>query len=69
MRSLREKVKGWSQNVDAEMRKTKEALLNELDALDKAAEQQQLTPQEVDRRKSLIARMDQFWRIEEIKAR
>jgi hypothetical protein len=69
MRSLREKVKGWSRNVDAEMRKTKEALLNELDALDKAVEQQQLTPQEVDRRKSLIARMDQFWRIEEIKAR
>jgi hypothetical protein len=51
------------------LRKTKEALLNELEALDKVVEQQQLTPQEVDRRKILRAKMDQFWRIEEIKAR
>jgi hypothetical protein len=42
------------------LRKTKEALLNELEALDKVVEQQQLTPQEVDRRKILRAKMDQF---------
>jgi hypothetical protein len=46
MRNLRNKIKGWSCNIDAEMRRTKEAMLIELDGLDKAAELQQLNAQE-----------------------
>jgi hypothetical protein len=69
MRNLRKNIKGWSWNVDAEMRRINETILFELDGLDKAAELQQLNAQELDRRKSLRNKMDKFWRIEEIKAR
>jgi hypothetical protein len=41
--------------------------MGELDELDRMAEQ--LTSQELRRRKLLKEEMDQFWRIEEIKAR
>jgi hypothetical protein len=44
MRNFRKKIKGSGRNVDAELRKTKEALLIELDGLDKSAEHQQLPP-------------------------
>jgi hypothetical protein len=69
MRNLRKKIKGWSCNIEAEMRGTKETMLIELDGMDKAAKHQQLNAQELDRRKSLRNKMDKFWRIEEIKAR
>jgi hypothetical protein len=61
------KIKGWSWNIDAERRKSKEEIMGELDELDRMAEQ--LTSQELRRRKLLKEEMDQFWRIEEIKAR
>jgi hypothetical protein len=60
MRNLRKKIKGWIINVDAELKKMKEATLNELDGLDKAAEHQQLTFQDLERRKILRMKMDQF---------
>jgi hypothetical protein len=69
MRNLRKKIKGWSCNIDAEMRRTKETMLIELDGLDKATEHQQLNAQELNIRKPLRNKMDKFWRIEEIKAR
>jgi hypothetical protein len=71
MRNFRKKIKGSGRNVDAELRKTKEALLIELDGLDKSAEHQQLPPppQDEDRRKTLRSNIDHFWKIEEIKAR
>jgi hypothetical protein len=37
--------------------------------LDKLAEQQTLTSQEIERRKMLSLQLEQTWRIEEIKAR
>jgi hypothetical protein len=69
MRNLRKKIKGWSYNIDAEMRRTEETMLIELDGMDKAAKHQQFNAQELDRRKSLRNKMDKFRRIEEIKAR
>jgi hypothetical protein len=36
IRNLRRKIKGWGRNVDAELRKLKEAMLIELDGLDKS---------------------------------
>jgi hypothetical protein len=38
MRALRNMIKGWSCNIDAEMRKTKTSVLTQLDDLDRLAE-------------------------------
>jgi hypothetical protein len=69
MRLLRKKIKGWSWNIDSEIRKTKANTLAELDGLDRMAEDQQLSPQEVERRKELRSQIDKIWKVEEIKAR
>jgi hypothetical protein len=39
MRNLRRKIRGWSRNIDAEMRKNKSQILAELDLLDGKVEQ------------------------------
>jgi hypothetical protein len=41
---LRKKIKGWSINTEAEMKRTKKNLINEVDVLDKLAEHQALSP-------------------------
>jgi hypothetical protein len=69
MRNLRKRIKGWSRNIDAERKKSKEKIMDELDGLDRMAEFHQLTAQEFERKKILRGVMDQFWKIEEIKAR
>jgi hypothetical protein len=69
MRALRKKIKGWSCNIDAEMKKNKSRLLTELDGLDKMTESRNLTLEERNRRKELRAQVDMIWKVEEIKAR
>jgi hypothetical protein len=69
MRNLRKRIKGWSRNIDAERKQSKEKIMDELDGLDRMAEFHQLTAQEFKRKKILRGMMDQFWKIEEIKAR
>jgi hypothetical protein len=69
MRRLRKKIKGWSWNRESELKKEKEKILCELEALDNQAENNRLNSQEIDRRKELKAHIDKMWRVEEIKAR
>jgi hypothetical protein len=69
IRLLRKKVKGWSRNRGAEIRKSKNDIILELDGLDKLAEQQILFGPERDRRKELSFKLEQIWKIEEIKAK
>jgi hypothetical protein len=67
--SLEEKIKGWSYNINAEMKKNKTRILIELDGLDKLAEKRNLTLEENTRSKDLKAQVDKIWKMEEIKER
>jgi hypothetical protein len=69
IRSLRKKIKGWSGNVEVEMKKKKKGILEEMDMLDKIAEPQLLSDQDRDKRKQLGSEIEYNWRLEEIKAR
>jgi hypothetical protein len=65
---LRRKIKGWSRNREAEIRKCKHELFIELDVLDALAESQSLSHDELTRRKDLSLKLDRIWMMEEIKA-
>jgi hypothetical protein len=45
IRLLREKVKGWSKNIDAEMRRKKGRIMSQMDLIDLIAERQALSDQ------------------------
>jgi hypothetical protein len=66
---MRRKIRGWNRNREAELKKNKASIILEIDVLDKLAEQQTLTSQEIERRKMLSLQLEHTWRIEEIKAR
>jgi hypothetical protein len=66
---FRSSAKGWSANIDAEIRKRKKSLMEEYDALDIKAESQELLADEVDRFKQILSELSSFWIIEEIKAK
>jgi hypothetical protein len=66
---MRRKIRGWNRNREAELKKNKDSIILEIDVLDKLAEQQTLTSQEIERRKMLSLQLEHTWRIEEIKAR
>jgi hypothetical protein len=67
IRNLRRKNKGWNRNRGAEMRKSKNSLMQEKDILEANAESRPLSEAENDRRKEVSLKFEQFWRIEEIK--
>jgi hypothetical protein len=69
IRNLRKKIKGWSRNREAVLKKPKNKLVGELDQLDKLAESRPLSAQERERRRELIIKLDETWKIEEISAR
>jgi hypothetical protein len=69
IQNLRKKLKGWSRNVEAELKRKKIKILSEIDKLDIRAEHQLLTDQERGDRKALGNELDFLWKIEEIKAR
>jgi hypothetical protein len=69
MRALRKKIKGWSCNLDVEMKRNKSKLLTELDGLDKLAEERNLSLEENTRCKELKAQVDKIWKMKEIKTR
>jgi hypothetical protein len=66
---LRKKVKGWSRNRDAKLKKSKCDIISELDSLDRLAEQQNLIDSEGARRKELSIKLELIWKVGEIKAR
>jgi hypothetical protein len=69
VRMLRKKVKGWSKNVDAEMRRKKGSIMSEMVLIDLIAESQALSDQQGERRKCLCLELEFIWKLEEIKAR
>ena len=54
IRMLRKKIRGWARNVDAEIRKNKQALLREYDMLDVFQEDHSLAEKEKERMKEVI---------------
>jgi hypothetical protein len=66
---LRKRIKGWSRNMEAGMRKSKISLMVAIDELDKLAEHQLLTNLEKEKRREDWLQLDQILRMEEIKAR
>jgi hypothetical protein len=69
IRLLRKKVKGWSKNIDAEMRRKKYSIMSEMDLIDLIAESQALSDQQRERKKCLCSKLEFIWKLEEIKAR
>jgi hypothetical protein len=62
------KIKGWSRNRKAEIKKTRRKLILELDSLDVKVEQYPLSEDDQERRNNLNMELDKSWRIEETKA-
>jgi hypothetical protein len=69
MRLLRKKIKGWSKNIEAELKRKKKDTIKKLDSLDQTSEYQQLSPRERQDRKELKETLEKIWVMEEIKAR
>jgi hypothetical protein len=68
VRLLMRKIKGWNRNREAKLKKNKDALIVEIDVLDKLAEQQVLTSNKLEKGKMMSLQLEQTWRIEELKA-
>ena len=69
VRRFRKFGRGWSRNVDAEIRKAKQELEEEYDKLDIKSETVQLSEVENLRMKELLSRLHNLWIVEEVKAR
>jgi hypothetical protein len=69
IKTLRRKIKGWSRNREAEIKKNKSSLVSEIGRLDLMAKNQVLTDQEKAKRRELCTKLENIWRIEEIKAK
>jgi hypothetical protein len=68
IRNLRRKINGWNRNREAEIRRSKNKLINESDAIDLLSEKRPLSDLENDR-KEISIKLEQIWRIEQIKER
>jgi hypothetical protein len=69
VRSFRRVVRGWANNVVAEMNKYKRIVAVEFNHLDLEAENKMLDRDERLRMKELAKELDQIWALEEIRAR
>jgi hypothetical protein len=69
IRILRKKLRGWSRNIESEMKRNKSSLLSTIDKLDKLAETQMMSAQQREERKNAWIQLDQILKGEEIKAR
>jgi hypothetical protein len=54
-RRLRQDAKGWSRNIESELRKLKKSLMKEYDSLDFKAETDELSDAEQSRLKEIYA--------------
>lgn len=66
---MRRKINGWNRNREAEIRRSKNKLINESDAIDLLSEKRPLSDLENDRKKEISIKLEQIWRIEQIKER
>jgi hypothetical protein len=69
VRYFRKLAKGWSANLEADIRKHKKALMEEYDALDILSETQVLSDQDRSRMTFILRDLNSYWIIEETKAR
>jgi hypothetical protein len=69
VRYFRRLAKGWSANIDAEIRKHKKELMQEYDLLDIKAELHSLSGIESDRLEAILSELNNYWIIEETKAK
>ena len=69
LRLFRRLAKGWSANIDAEIRRNKKDLMNEYDSLDIKAETQDLDEVELNRLDAIYRELNSYWLMEEIKAK
>jgi hypothetical protein len=69
VRMLRKKAKGWSINVEYNLRKQKKEISEEYNRLDILEETQALNSSVRDRKQQLARELNKMWEMEEIKAR
>jgi hypothetical protein len=69
VRCFRRLAKGWSANIDAEIRKHKKELMQKYDLLDIKAELHSLSGIESDRLEAILRELNNYWIIEETKAK
>jgi hypothetical protein len=69
IRNLRKIVRGWTNNVVADLNKHKQTLAAEYNWLDEEEENRSLSVEEKNRLKTLTRELEQIWSFEEIRAR
>jgi uncharacterized DUF497 family protein len=69
VRYFRRLAKGWSANIDAKIRNHKKELMQEYDLLDIKVELHSLSGIESDRLEAILRELNNFWIIEETKAK
>jgi hypothetical protein len=67
IRHLRRYLQGWAKNLNGTYKKERQDLITRLEQMDKKAETAMLTPQELDLKHCLKARLVQLLREEEVK--
>jgi hypothetical protein len=67
IRALRRYLRGWGENTNGQHKKEKKEIMNKLEQLDKKAKGTMLSPQEVDAKHCLNARLMQLLREEDVK--
>jgi hypothetical protein len=66
---FRKKAKGWSANLELEIRRQKKKLENEYDKLDKEVDFRDLTKKEKDRHEQVAKEINKILEMKEIKAK
>ena len=69
LRALRRKLKGWSLNINADLKRKKQALQEEFNLLDVFSEENMLTERETQRMNEVKKELEHIWKIDEIKAK
>ena len=69
LKRLRQHLKGWSLNVNADLKRKKQSLLQEFDILDVFSETNSLEEEDRERMRNISRELDHIWSVEEIKAK
>jgi hypothetical protein len=69
VRRFRKTTKGWSRNIEADLRQMKSEMMEEYDTLDIKVESSALSNSELDRLKFIQLEMQKLWLKEEVKAK
>jgi hypothetical protein len=69
VRMFRKKAKGWSANLELEIRRQKKKLENEYDKLDREVDFRDLTKKEKDRHEQVAKEINKILEMKEIKAK